>query len=635
MAGLVCGLALACYWPALRGGLLWDDDAHVTRPDLRSWAGLERIWFQMRATQQYYPVLHSAFWVEHRLWGDAMLGYHLLNVLLHAASCCLLALVLRRLWGPEPAATGPPGGIPAGAEWLAALIFAVHPVCVESVAWISEQKNTLSLLFYLLAAYAYLDFDAGRRRRSYGWALGFFLLALGTKSVTATLPAALLVMLWWRNGRLSWRRDAVPLLPWFAVAVISGLFTAWVERTVVGAEGARFDLTFGHRLLLAGRVIWFYLGKLVWPADLAFIYPRWDVPAAAAGWYGWLGGAVAVTVVLWLIRRRARGPLAGWLFFVGSLFPALGFFNVYPFLYSYVADHFQYLASLGVITTGAAGIARGLAGAPAAIRAGGGALCAVLVLGLAFLANRQSGIYRDSETLYRATLALDPGCWMAQSNLAAELAKMPGREAEAISQYEQALRLKPQYPELHFNLGIQLSRAPGRQDDAIAQYREAVRLKPDYAAAHLNLAIELSKVRARVPEALVHYQEALRLQPDLAEAHNDYAVELGRLPDRLPEALAQYEEALRLRPDYGEAHYNLAGALANLPGREAEAVAHYEQAVRLKPDYAQAHNSLGIAYARLGRLEEARKQWNEALRQKPDYEEARQNLRLLDQLQGR
>src|SRR5271157_527348 len=194
-AALILGLTLACYWPALRGELVWDDDAHVTRPEIRSVAGLWQIWSDLHATQQYYPLLHSAFWIEHRLWGDAPLGYHLINVLLHAAAACLLVLILRRLRV-------------AGA-WLAGLLFAVHPVCVESVAWISEQKNTLSLVFYLLAALAYLRFDRGRRRKWYALALGLFVLALLSKSVTAMLPGALLLVLFWRRGRLSWRRDVV------------------------------------------------------------------------------------------------------------------------------------------------------------------------------------------------------------------------------------------------------------------------------------------------------------------------------------------------------------------------------------------------------------------------------------------
>ena len=285
LAGIYVAVA-AAYFPALRGGLLWDDDAHLTRPELRSLSGLGRIWFELGATQQYYPILHTAFWVEHRLWGDATLGYHLINVLLHATAAGLFFLLLRRLAVPG--------------AWLAGLIFALHPVGVESVAWISEQKNTLSTVCYLLAAWAILDFDSTRRRRSYLLGLVLFALALLSKSVTATLPAALLVVYWWRRGRLSWRKDILPLLPFFALALAAGLFTAWVERHVLGAEGADYALGFPARCLLAGRVVWFYLGKLLWPANLIFIYPRWEVSCRctrvlrlAAGRAGRSGRALA------------------------------------------------------------------------------------------------------------------------------------------------------------------------------------------------------------------------------------------------------------------------------------------------------------------------------------------------------
>jgi protein O-mannosyl-transferase len=705
MVALVFGLVLACYWPALHGGLVWDDDGHVTRPDLRSWAGLGRIWFDVRATQQYYPVLHSSFWIEHRLWGDATLGYHLINVLLHALSCCLLALILQRLLGARRAqppdrlealslsngqACAPTGRIDGnaagrgagllrpplassyvGAAWLAALIFAVHPVCVESVAWISEQKNTLALVFYLLAALAYLDFAVRRRRWSYGLALVLFALALGTKSVTATLPVAILVVLWWRNGRLSWQRDVGPLIPWFFLSMAAGLLTVWVERNVIGAEGARFDLSAGQRLLLAGRVIWFYLGKLAWPTDLMFIYPRWNAPAEAAGWYGWLVAASAITVVLWLARRRTRGPLAGWLFFVGSLFPALGFFNVYPFIYSYVADHFQYLASLGIIVSVAVGLAMVLAGAPAWIRTSGRLLCALLVLTLAILSNRQSRMYRDAETLYRETLKRNPACWMAHNNLAfglatspagkaeamahyrealrikpdyaeahnnlaIELAKLPDRLPEAIEHYQQALRILPSFAEAHNNLALALAELPGRRQEALAHYEQAVQLKPTYAEAHCNLANTLAKQPDRLPEALAHYEEALRLKPDYAEAHNNLALALVRLPGRRPEALAHFEQALRLQPDLVEAHVNLAHELARLPGRRPEALAHFEQALRLQPGRAEVHVYLAYELAQQAdRLPEARAHFEEAVRLKPDYVEAHNGLGIVLARQGR
>src|ERR1017187_831301 len=248
---ILCATVVA-YLPALHGSLLWDDSSHVTRPDLQSFHGLWRIWFDLGATQQYYPLLHSAFWMEHRLWGDAVLGYHLTNVLLHALAACLVVAIARRLALPG--------------AWLAGLVFALHPLCVEAVAWISEQKSVLSGVFYLAAALAYLHFDHSRRPSRYLAALGLFVLALLSKTVTATLPAALLVVFWWQRGRLEWKRDVRPLLPWFVLGVSAGLFTAWVEKTVIGANGADFALTPVGRGLLAGRAIWFYAAKLVWPA---------------------------------------------------------------------------------------------------------------------------------------------------------------------------------------------------------------------------------------------------------------------------------------------------------------------------------------------------------------------------------
>jgi len=261
MAGVVLGILGMIYWPALRGGLVWDDAAHVTSPELRTWAGLGRIWWELGATQQYYPVLHSAFWVEAQVWGETTLGYHLINLILHATACSLLALALQRLWQIKPETEKVPGAeFPAGAAWLAALLFAVHPVCVESVAWISEQKNTLSLVLYLLAGLGYLQFQVSRQPWKYGQATLFFLLALGTKSVTATLPAALLVVLWWRKGKLGWR-EIRPLVPWFFLSLLAGLFTAWVERKLIGAEGAAFDVSVGQRVVLEGKVLCIRTGR--------------------------------------------------------------------------------------------------------------------------------------------------------------------------------------------------------------------------------------------------------------------------------------------------------------------------------------------------------------------------------------
>src|SRR5581483_7254210 len=471
----VFAVTLLAYWPALHGTLIWDDDMHVTRAGLRSLQGLWLIWSNPHATQQYYPLLHSAFWLEHRLWGDQTAGYHLLNILLHAADACLLALILRRLAVPG--------------AWLAAFVFALHPVCVESVAWISEQKNTLSTAFYLLSALAYFRFDEKRSSGPYALALFFFILALLTKSVTATLPAALLVVFWRRRGRLSWRRDVLPLVPWFALAAMSGLFTAWVERHLIGAEGTAYNLTLVQRCLLAARVIWFYAGKLICPADLIFIYPHWEIDAGAVRSWLPLTGLLAVATLLWLARKRSPGPLAAFLFFCGSLFPVLGFFNVFPFIYSYVADHFQYVPSLGVITALSAGATITFDRLAPGQKKTGWVLAAGLLLALGWLTAQQSRMYRDSETVYRTTLARNPACWMADDNLGALLMDQ-GKNAEAEAHYRHGLLLKPDNPNLHLNLGALWSRT-GRRVEAIPEYEKAIKLNPTMAKAYRDLGATL------------------------------------------------------------------------------------------------------------------------------------------------
>lgn len=568
--GLGIALLLA-YWPALNGGMLWDDDAHVTKPELRSAEGLLRIWTEPGATQQFYPLLHSVFWLEHRLWGDAVLGYHLVNLLQHALAAWLVFLLVRRLQLPGAA--------------FAAAIWALHPVSVESVAWISEQKNTLSAVLYLGAGLCYLNFDETRRRGSYFTALGLFVLALLTKTVTATLPAALLVLFWWRRGRLDFRRDAVPLLPWFALGAGSGLFTAWMEQSFIGAQGSDFALGPMERLLLAGRAVCFYFGKLVWPVDLLFIYPRWTIDGAAAWQYAFpvAVGLVGATL-LWQARRQ-RGPLAAFLIYGGTLFPALGFLNVYPFLFSFVADHFQYLASLAVIVP-AAGLLTRLASPLPVI--GRVALGGALLLGLAGLSRTHARQYADAETLYQSILRSNPDCWLAYNNL-----------------------------------GNLASRRPDGATEAAALYAEVVRLRPGLADAHYNLANALARLPDRVADAATHYENALRLQPDLVEARNHYGNLLARDPGRAEDAIAQFRAALRLRPDFAEAHNNLGNLLARLPGRRAEAISHYETAVQLKPDFADAHYNLAVAAAReAGGRERALAAFAAALRLQPDFAEA-------------
>jgi len=617
---LIFGVTLAAYLPALRGSFLWDDLAHVTRPDLQPLSGLRRIWFEVGATQQYYPFLHSAFWLEHRLWGGAPFGYHLLNILLHATAACLLGAFLRRLAVPG--------------AWLAALFFAVHPVTVESVAWIAEQKNTLSAVLSLGAALAYLRFDRERRRSAYAFASGLFVLALLTKTVTATLPAALLVVLCWRRGRLAWRRDVLPLLPWLACGVTAGLFTVWVERYLIGAQGADFTLTPLGRCLLAGRVVWFYLGKLVWPAGLIFIYPRWHVDPAAGWQYLFPAAALAFAAGLAWLAWRSAGPLArvaaatlaGFLIFAGTLFPAMGFFNVYPFVFSYVADHFQYDASMAVFTLAAAGLTL----AAGAVRPGGAAAGwtgGLLVAALAVLTWRQCGLYHDPRTLYQDTLDRNSDCALAHNGLGEILLRDPRRLTEAIDHFETAIRLSPHDALSHNNLGTALARIPDRLPETIAEYQAALQILPDFAGAHNNLGVVLERVPGRLAEAIAHLREAVEIEPDSAEMQDNLGVALNRLPGHTAEAAVHFATAVQLQPNSADYQNNLGVALADTPGRLAEAVAHLQTAARLNPRSAEFQDNLGAALAATpGGVPDAIPHFEAALRLDPGLAKAHDNL---------
>jgi Flp pilus assembly protein TadD len=573
---------LAAYQPAWHGGMLWDDDAHMTRAELQSIEGLRRIWFEVGATQQYYPVAHTAFWVMRRVSGTDTFGYHLLNITLHSLSAWLAGMILRRLAVPG--------------AWLAAVMFALHPVHVESVAWITELKNTLSGAFYLAAAWWYLRFDEDRRTRHYAPAIVLFGLALLSKTVTATLPAALLVVFWWKRGRLGWRRDVLPLVPFLLLGLGAGILTAWIERTFIGAVGEPYRLTAIERVLVAGRAIWFYFAKIVWPVDLSFNYPRWNISGEVWWQYLFPAGFVALAAGLWWWRHRSRGPLAAVLFFAGTLVPALGFFNVYPFRFSFVADHFQYLASLGIIALAAAGLITILrAWAPQAgfVELWASVALAIPLGALTFIQSRQ---YVDGETLYRATIDRNPSSWLAHNNLGA----------------------------------LQLDGPPAARDEAVVHLEEALRLYPDYAKAHNNLGLAYQQMN-RLQDALREHAEAARLEPGLAEAHYNLGLDAQGL-GRLDEAVAHYRRALQLKPDYAQAHNNLGAALVRL-GRFEEAADEFRRALRLTPasvaareNLARLDNALGVTRARNGDMEGAVTLFVEALRLKPDFPEAQANL---------
>jgi protein O-mannosyl-transferase len=606
---LLLVVLLAAYYPAWHGGPLWDDDAHLTRTALRSGAGLYRIWFEPGATQQYYPIVHSAFWVLHKVFGEATLGYHIVSICLHALASWLVVIVLRRL--AVPGAT------------IAAVIFALHPVQVESVAWITELKNTLSGVLYFAAAIAYLRFDQWRDRRMYAAAFVLFVLALLTKSVTASLPAAILVVFWWQRGRLAWKQDVQPLVPFFAIGVMAGVFTAWMERTILGAHGTEYQFSLIERALIAGRAIWFYLAKLLWPAELTFIYPKWRITHSDPVQYLYPLAAVALFAALWALRSRTRAPLAAMLFFAGTLFPALGFLNVYPFRYSFVADHFQYLASLGVIALAAAAAASLLA--RSRISWAAAPLLVALSVLLAVLTWQQSHDYTAAETLYRATLRRNPAATMAYINLGILLLERPQpRLDEARTYLEHAVRLEPANAEALVNLGAALQKM-GRLDEATNMYRQALRLRPDDAGAHNNLGATLEQL-GRVEEAAAEYRESLRRAPESGATHSNLGRALLAM-DRADEAAAELREALRLDPSQTSTRYLLGTALAE-QGHLDEAVLAFQIALRdpVLAGTPEVHNDFGVVLGRMGRPAEAAIQFREALRLNPNFEAARANL---------
>jgi tetratricopeptide (TPR) repeat protein len=631
----------AAYYPAWNGGVLWDDEAHLTAPALRSLHGLWRIWFEVGATQQYYPLSHSAFWSFYQLWGLDTFGYHAANILLHSASAYLFAAVLNRLQVPG--------------AFLAATIFALHPVQVESVAWMTELKNTLSTTFYLGAGLSYLGFQETGRRRSYVAALMLFAAAVLTKTVTASLPGALLVVTWWRRGRVE-RADLLPLLPFFAAGAAGGLMTAWFERTVLSAGGVEYALSGSQRVLLAGRAVWFYLRTLLWPSNLTFIYPRWQIdPASLRDWLYPVALVIALTCA-WYYRRRDRTPLAVLLLYCGTLFPALGFVNVYPFRYSFVADHFQYLATLPMIAAIAAAMILASQRALRTPMQPELVLTPLLGLVLGCLTFQQSRDYRDAETLMRATLARNPACWLCYNNLATprlygsdqELAEAvtllghalrlnpnsaeahnnmggalqrQGRFEDALQEHEQALRLNPRLVDARYNTGVVYQHL-GRTRDAEAAYREVIRNSPDFGAAYANLGAVLLAA-GRTQEATGQFEQAVRLRPDDWQTHEGLARALAQ-SGRMAEAIAEFRETIRLAPTPA-AYYRLALALATA-GRVDEAIPEFKKALDLNPDAPEIRHDLGAALANAGRYPEAIREFEEALRLRPDYQDARANI---------
>lgn len=556
------------YAPAWNGQPIWDDEVHITTPELRSLNGLARIWTDPAATPQYYPVLGTIFWIEYALWHAWPLPYHLVNISLHVFAALLLLRIFRRLEVPG--------------AWLAVAVFALHPVQVESVAWISELKNVLSAVFGFLAVLAYLRFDSERKVRWYLVALVWFVLGLMTKSVIAMLPLALLIALWWKRGRLEWRRDR-PFVPFFLVGASAGLITAWIEQRFVNATGEPFGFSFVDRCLIAGHAFWFYLVKLFWPGNLMLIYPRWPVDASVP--WQWVF-PIATTLVLgafWMLQRWTRAPFAALLSFAVLLFPVFGFLNVSYFQFSFVADHFEYLASVPIIVLVCGTLTPLASVGLKPLKTAGYACGFALLILLGTLTWRHSGLFKNSETIFRDVVRRNPDSFVAHNDLGGALMNR-GATDEAIDHFRKALELKPGYQFANYNLAVALAQ---KSDfvEAIPRLRAVLQRDPNHAKAYYTLANALAKV-GQPDEAIVFYARALKLTPDFPDAYCNLANVLLEKGD-IENALFHYREALRLQPNNPGAHYNLAVALVR-KGDSKAAITELEIALQLDPQYPDA-----------------------------------------------
>lgn len=571
LLGLVLLVAVS-YFPVTQAGFIWDDLILTSSKAVQEWSGLWQFWFDTEHTYRvgntreghFWPIPYSTFWLEHKLWGFAPVGYHLVNLLLHFANTWLVWRLLRRLAVPG--------------AWLIAAVFAVHPVHVEAVAWVIARKDLLSTLFSLTAALTYLRFVEAPGAKFYFPALALFVAGLLSKSMAVTLPAALLLWHWWQQGRVT-STDVLRLLPFFLVGLGIGLADMWFYQR---RETASFDISAVDRVLISAHALWFYAGKLLWPAGLAVIYPRWDVdPVEPLGW-AYVAAALAVVALLWFFRQRTgRGPLAGVAFFAVTLSPVLGIVDSIYMQWSFVADRYQYLAGLGLIAVLVGGAVHGAGKLSGAWRNSGLAVAGVVLAVLGTLTWQQAGIYRDEVTFYRHIIALNPTAHDAHLNLSAALS------------------------------------ARGRNEEALAAALVAVEQRPDSANGYNNVGDALIALH-RFEEAEQYLRRGRKIDPRHRNVLQNLAEALER-QERDEEALDVYDGVLKFNHEDILAHVSRAGLLVRMQ-RYAEVVESLEPVIALPPGSpspspldARLHAQLSLAARKLGRLDEAEDHHRHAL----------------------
>ena len=647
LAVLALGLMVAAsYFPALSGGFIWDDKIFTQNRVIREVAGLWNIWFSpgdLNYENHYWPIVYTSFWLEHKLWGLAPLGSHLVNVALHLINSVLVWRLLLRLAVPW--------------AWVAAALFAVHPVHVESVAWMIERKDVLSGLFYLTAALTWVRFVETPRWGRYALSLVLFVAGLLSKSIVVTLPAALLIWHWWKQNRVT-ATDLLRLAPFFAVALCITLADLWFYYTA----GTAFYLGYSpiERVLIAARALCFYVGKLFWPTDLVPIYPLWDIRVGDPLAWAYVVAVATLPVLLWFARHRlGRGPLAGVLFFAVTLSPVLGFMDYGYMRTALVADRFQYLAAGGLMAVAAAAAAAGVGRLPGPWKTSARGLVAVLLVLLGALTWRQAGIYQNEITFFRHVLSRNPGQAYAHGRVTIGLSQA-GRPEEGLAAARFAVEQLPDSADAHAVRGFALMKLK-RFDEAEKSLRQALRIDPRDKYA-LKTMGEVLRLQGQEEAALAWYRASLEVDPGYAPAHAGMGDALVRLR-RFDKAVTSLREAVALRPYAsmaGTVHFVLGQALQEM-GRAGEAAEHYERAlqfdrrntdtlarlavlrfeqkryeealglyrafIEIDPSKARVHSNVGALLYYLSRYEEALQSFEHALSLDPTLRNARAGVR--------
>ena len=619
--------------------IVYDDPVYVTENlhVQRGLAGNNFIWaFNNTESSNWHPVTWFSHMLDVEVFGLNPRGHHLSSLLLHAGNTVLVFLVFRRL---------------TGCVWrslLLAALFGLHPLRVESVAWVSERKDVLSGFFWLLTIWTYVEYvrcktppagEDSQESRSHNpqsqiqarlsklrqplffffLALLFFVLGLMSKPMLVTLPCVLLLLDFWPLRRVSkdsmaaWRALVFEKLPFFVLAAGTSVVTFLVQKSFGAVQR---DLPFLGRVENAAISYCRYIEKCFFPKDLAIVYPyvnHWPPLAILCSALLLLG----ICAVVLVFGRRHRYLPVGWFWFVGTLVPVIGLVQVGR---QSLADRYTYIPCLGVLLLLIWG-AHALVVRQRHLQLGGSIAVLAALLVCIKLTRQQISYWQDSERLFRQAIAITKGNYIAHYCLGFTLDKQK-RFDEAIAQYEQALKLYPDYPDAHNNLGFTL-RQQGKLEQAIGHFQEALRLNPWNAPAHFNLGFAFS-LQGRVDEAIEQYQQALQLRPEYPDALNNLGVALAR-KGKTEEAIAAYQRAARLAPGSAEICYNLANALFR-HGREQEAIAQFQKVLDLEPKHAEAHNNLGVALSGQKRFQEAIVHFQQAVTLKPDYLEARKNL---------